>query len=83
MKQNEIIDRLRGIVREASVEDLDVEKIDAATTIESLGFDSLSILDLLYDIEQELDIHVEATDVMKLETIGEVADLLAKRLGSD
>ena len=73
----------RGIVREASVEDLDVAKIDAHTTIESLGFDSLSILDLLYDIEQELDIHVEATDVMKLETIGEVADLLAKRLGSD
>jgi len=81
MQQDEIIDRLRKIVREASVEDVDVEGIDAETTIASLGFDSLSILDLLYDIEQELGIQVEAADVIKLRTVGEVAALLAKRLG--
>jgi acyl carrier protein len=82
MNQDEILDRLRGIVREASVEDVDANGISAATTIESLGFDSLSILDLLYDIEQELDVKVEASDVIKAKTVGDVAELLAKRIGS-
>lgn len=81
MKQDEIIGKLRGIVRDASVEDVDWEGITAQTTIESLGFDSLSILDLLYDIEQELGVKVEAADVMKVETVGEVAALLAERIG--
>lgn len=80
MTRDEIIGRLREIVRDASVEELDWQAIMAETTIKSLGFDSLSILDLLYDIEQELGIALEAADVMKIETVGGIADLLVDRI---
>ena len=77
--QNTIIGRLRDILRESSEEDRDWDEVGAETTIESLGFDSLSILDLLYDVDQEFDIHLEATEVIDLSTVGEIAALLKER----
>ncbi len=74
-----IIDRLREILRESSEEDFDWEKVGGDTTIESLGFDSLTILDLLYDVDQEFDIHLEAAEVIDLTTVGEIAALLKER----
>ncbi len=74
-----IIGRLRDILRESSEEDRDWDEVGAETTIESLGFDSLSILDLLYDVDQELDIHLEAAEVIDMSTVGEIAALLKER----
>lgn len=74
-----IIERLRGILAESSTEDRDWESVDADTTIESLGFDSLSILDLLYDVDQEFDVHLEASEVMETRTVGDIAALLKQR----
>ncbi len=76
---NEIIDRLREILQESSEEDRDWDAVGADTTIESLGFDSLSILDLLYDVDQEFDIHLEAAEVIDKRTVGEIAELLKER----
>jgi len=80
MTRDEIIQRLRRIALEASVEQLDGDNINAESTIKSLGFDSLSILDLLYDLEQEFGVHLEAAEVMEIETVGAIADLLAERI---
>ncbi len=80
MTRDEIIDRLRGVVRGASAENLDFQAIKAETTLESLGFDSLSILDLLYDVEQELGIAIDAAEIVEIDTVGGFADLLAGRL---
>ncbi len=74
-----IIDRLRDILRESSEEDRDWSQVGADTTIESLGFDSLSILDLLYDVDQEFDIHLEAAEVIDMTTVGQIAALLKER----
>ncbi len=74
-----IIDRLREILRESSEEDRDWTLVGADTTIESLGFDSLSILDLLYDVDQEFEIHLEAAEVIDMRTVGEIAALLKER----
>ena len=78
-EQDAIIGRLRDILRESSEEDRDWDEVGADTTIESLGFDSLSILDLLYDVDQEFDIHLEASEVIDLRTVGEIAALLKDR----
>lgn len=74
-----IIGRLRDILRESSEEERDWEAVGGDTTIESLGFDSLSILDLLYDVDQEFDIHLEAAEVIDMTTVGEIAALLKER----
>ena len=79
MGDDTIISRLRDIVRENSEEERDWDTVGADTTIESLGFDSLTILDLLYDVDQEFGIHLEAAEVIDMKTVGEIADLLKER----
>ena len=79
MSDDAILKKLRGILRETSDEERDWDKVGAATTIESLGIDSLSILDLLYDIDQDFGIHLEAADVIDIGTVGEIAALLEQR----
>jgi len=79
MSDEQIIKRLRGILADSATEDRDWDEVSADTTIESLGFDSLSILDLLYDVDQEFDIHLEAAEVMETRTIGDIAELLKQR----
>lgn len=80
MSQDSILARLRTILSENAVEDRDWDQVDHKTTFEQIGIDSLSILDLLYDVDQEFGIHLEGSDVVDLRTVGEIVDLLQKRL---
>ena len=58
------------------MEELDWSNYGPDSTIESLGLDSLTILDLLYDVEQELGVHLEARDIVSIRNMGEMASLL-------
>jgi len=79
MSEEKIIIRLRDIVRDNATEERDWTQMNGETTIKSLGFDSLSILDLLYDVEQEFVIELEAADVVATRTVGDMAELLRQR----
>ena len=78
-KEDIIVSKLRNILQETLVEEVDWDSFSAQTTIESLGLDSLTILDLLYDIEQDTGVHVEAKDVVRFRTIGDIASLLIEK----
>ncbi len=71
-----IIHKLREIMETSAAEELDWSNYGPNSTIESLGLDSLTILDLLYDLEQELGVHLEARDITSIRNIGEMASLL-------
>jgi acyl carrier protein len=75
----EIVDRLRNLMRDSATEDRDWSAVNGASSIASLGFDSLSILDLLYDVDQEFGVELEASDVIDAKTVGDVAALLEER----
>lgn len=79
MNENETLLRLRGVLEASSTQPVDWSQLSAQTTVESLGFDSLSILDVLYGIEQEFDIELDAADVIDLETVGELVAVMAQR----
>lgn len=79
MSHDEIIEKLREVLAESAVEEQDWASVGRDTTIESLGIDSLSILDLLYDIDQAFGIQLDAKDVIDVRTVGQIADLLAAR----
>ena len=81
MSDEKILAKLRDILRDNSAEEQDWDQIRAETTFESIGVDSLSILDLLYDVEQEFGIHLEGADVIDLQTMGEFVELLKQRGG--
>jgi acyl carrier protein len=77
MNDTSIITRLRAILRECSVEERDWDDVDETATIESLGFDSLSFLDVLYEVEMEFGIKLDAKEVVSAKTVGDVVDLLS------
>lgn len=81
MSEQEIIDKLRDILRDNAMEERDWDQVDGDTTFESIGIDSLSILDLLYDVDQVFGVHLEAADVIEIQTVGEIAALLQQRGG--
>lgn len=79
MDRQEILGRLRGVLESSSTQPIDWSALSEDTTVASLGFDSLSILDVLYGIEQEFGIELDAGDVIDLQTVGELVAVLADR----
>lgn len=81
MDKQEVIEKLRNVMRDASEADVDWDSVSGDTAIADLGFDSLSILDLIYDIQQAFDLDFEAEQLVSVRTVDELADFLLARLG--
>ena len=76
MTDQEIIEKLRGLMKESSQEDVNWDDMGPGSAIDSLGFDSLSILDLTYDIQQEFGIEFEAEEMVKVATVNDMVEFL-------
>jgi acyl carrier protein len=79
MNQEEIIERLRNMMKQSSQEPVDWETVTGDTAIDSLGFDSLSMLDLIYDVQQEFGTDFDAEEMVTVNTVGELAAFLGQK----
>ena len=59
--------------------ELDVEEITPDSTFESLGIDSLDIVEMIMDLESELGIELDMED-QKITTFRELADFIEGKL---
>ena len=59
--------------------ELDPSEITPDSTFESLGIDSLDIVEMIMDLESELGIELEMED-QKIATFGELADFIESKL---
>ena len=59
--------------------ELDAAEITPASTFESLGIDSLDIVEMIMDLENELGIELDLED-QKIATFGELADFIENKL---
>ena len=59
--------------------DLNPEDITPASTFESLGIDSLDIVEMIMDLEAELGVELEMED-QKITTFQELADFIDSKL---
>ena len=75
----EIIEKLRDLMKASSQEDVNWDEMGLASAIDSLGFDSLSILDLTYDIQQEFNIEFEAEEMVKIATVSDMVEFLKSK----
>ena len=80
MTREDILDQLRINVGEATEVDVDWDTVTTETEIGKLGFDSLSILDLVYDLQQVFGIEFEAEDLVEINTVGELVDFIEEEL---
>lgn len=77
MTQEEILEKLKGIiVAQLGIEE---EKVrPEATFVDDLSADSLDIVDLVMNIEQEFDIEIPDSDAEKIVTVGDVVNYIQK-----
>ena len=59
--------------------ELDASEITPDSTFESLGIDSLDIVEMIMDLESELGIELEMED-QKISTFGELAEFIETKV---
>lgn len=59
--------------------DISVDDIERDTTFESLGIDSLDMVEMVMDLEEELGVELETEE--KMTTVGELADFAESKAG--
>ena len=59
--------------------ELDIDEITPNSTFESLGIDSLDIVEMVMDLESELGIELDMED-QKIATFGELAEFIESKL---
>ena len=59
--------------------ELDIDEITPESTFESLGIDSLDIVEMIMDLESELGVELDLED-QKIATFGELADFIDSKV---
>jgi acyl carrier protein len=79
--QKSTIERLRALMaRTSQAPNVDWNSVTEQSTIASLGIDSLAMLDLLYDVQQEFQVEFDLRDLSKVATVGQLATFIDERL---
>ena len=76
MTRDEIFRQLGEVIVESAVEDVDWSTVNEDNTLESFGFDSLAVLDLIFDLESEFDVQIKAEEILEMKTIGDLVTFL-------
>lgn len=80
MGQSEIVERLRHVMKQSSKEKVDWDSVTLDSTIASLGFDSLAVLDLVYDVQQHFGVEFEAEELAGIKTVGQLGSFIDSKL---
>ena len=59
--------------------ELDIDEITPESTFESLGIDSLDIVEMIMDLETELGVELEMED-QQISTFGQLAEFIESKL---
>ena len=82
MTQKEIVAALRELLERQERLKVDVATITLDTRLDRLGFDSLSVLDFLYDVEHRFKVSVEIADLVALERVDDLVEYLRRKLAA-
>ena len=78
--REEIERRLRELLAAQPEIQVDVAALHTGTPIESIGFDSLSILDFMYEMEEHFGVPLTVRELLEMETVGDLVANLERKL---
>ncbi len=79
MKKDELFKRVQEIIAESL--DVDIEEVTPqASLTEDIGADSLELVDLTMDFEDEFNVKIETAELNEIDTVEEITNLLEKKL---
>ena len=70
----------RGMAESSTRENVNWSAVTETDTIESFGFDSLALLDLIFDLEQEFGVQIEAKQMPQMKSLGDLVTFLQERM---
>ena len=80
MNREDLVVKVVAFLREHAEEEL--EKGDENCQLQGdLGFNSLDLMNIVNDAEDEFDIVIEDEDMDKIVTVGDVVNLIAQKKG--
>ena len=80
MNRDDVIAKLRAIMLRSTPATVAWDVVTDRTRIDALGFDSLSILDLIYDIQQGFGLEFELEELAQVATVGDLVSFLERRV---
>ena len=82
MTKEEIVSSLRELLRKQKQLKVDVDQIQLDTRFDQIGFDSLSILDFMYDVENRFNVVPEMADLVRMQKVNDLIEYLHARIGA-
>jgi len=82
MTKEEIVSALRDLLRKQKQLKVDVDTIQLDTRFDQIGFDSLSILDFMYDVENRFNVVPEMADLVRMQKVSDLIEYLHARIGA-
>ena len=76
MIQVDIISELRELLRKQKQLKVDIDAIAADTRFDQIGFDSLSILDFMYEVEERFGAFPEMAELVKMTKVSDLVGYL-------
>ena len=80
MQRSEIVIGLKDLLRQQKQLKIDVDAIGEETRLSQVGFDSISILDFIYDVESRFNVRTEIADLVRMEQVKDLINHLEGKL---
>lgn len=80
MKRPEIISALKELLRTQKQVKVDIDAVGEETQLSQVGFDSISILDFMYDVESRFNVRTEIADLVRMDRVKDLIDHLEQKL---
>ena len=77
-KRRELFERLQGVFRDV-FDDEELEINETTNALDIFEWDSLMHITLVVEVEKEFGIQLNASEIGKLENVGEMLDLLVEK----
>jgi len=76
MNRDQITDALKALLGQQEKISIDVSTISEETRIDRIGFDSISILDFMYEVEEKFQTRIEVAELVRMEIVRDLIDHL-------
>lgn len=80
MNRAEILQRLTSVIADSMSAPINASDVTEGTSLESFGVDSLILIDLIFDIEQEFGVKLAAGELTAMREMGELVSHLEQRV---
>lgn len=80
MSKDQLISELRELLRKQQQLKVDVDAIKVDTRFDQIGFDSLSILDFMYEVETRFGVVPEIAELVKMQQVNDLVEFLLPRI---